>query len=159
MTVMASLTLVATFIADDPLKLIEQLYRDEALGERISSAVASGNSRSRAFNANTSRLATWLDMACKSYPPQEGRPRIVRRELGSISQHDAGSKPIATDESVFPTDHRKLKVRSVLDLPLWEKAGWMGVFLGVHEPGFPPIIGRSEEHTSALQSLMRISYA
>src|SRR3546814_4628863 len=29
----------------------------------------------------------------------------------------------------------------------------------LHHQGFPPVIRRSEEHTSELQSLMRISYA
>src|SRR3546814_3630890 len=41
-----------------------------------------------------------------------------------------------------------------------EAAQWVGFLaLGVHEPASKWVLSRSEEHTSELQSLMRISYA
>src|SRR3546814_8620641 len=48
--------------------------------------------------------------------------------------------------------------KRVIDTPLAE-SGIVGTAIGLAMGGFRPVCERSEEHTSELQALMRISYA
>lgn len=126
MTYAASMVFVSTCAGDNPLGLIEQLYRDDALAERISTAVASAASCTRTFGPATVRLSRWVAMSTTSYPPTDTRPPIVRRKLdplpGEIEEQAARQATRA-----MPLDHRDLEVRSILDIPLWERSGWVGL--------------------------------
>lgn len=138
MTLLPALILATTCTGDRPLDIIEQLYRDEALAERIATAVASANSRSRAFSFDASRLSEWREMSQSDYALKLDRPGIAPQRLdamedGGLSSFD-GTQP-------QPKDHRALEVRSILNFPLWEKAGWDSLLLGVYGPGLPPVLG------------------
>lgn len=56
----------------------------------------------------------------------------------SYPQPKGGSR----DEPEFPklTDHRDVKVRSVIDIHLWDRAGWIGAAYGRVNPKAPPFL-------------------
>lgn len=141
MTYVASMVFVASCVTDNPLSLIEQLYRDEALGERISTAVASAASRSRAFTSAASRLSDWVAISETSYPPTDNRPLIVRRKLDPIPSEDEVREVRGADfEPAMPRDHRDLEVRAILEVPLWERSGWAGLLSCTFGAAAPPIM-------------------
>lgn len=149
MTLMACLIFGITCMADDRIALIDRLFQDEALAERISTAVSCGIFHSRAFNGDVPRLATWSEMASTSYQPLDDRPTITHRDLESASEGDAKPNSAETTRGGFPSDHRNLEVRSVIDIPLWEKAGWTGVLFADFGPGAPPVMGLLFENPDA----------
>lgn len=138
MTLLPALIFATTCTGDRPLELIEQLYRDEALAERIATAVASANSRSRAFSSDASRLSEWREMSQTDYALKPDRPRIAPQRRGAREDEGMSSSDGAPPQ---PKDHRALEVRSILNFPLWEKAGWDSLLLGVYGPGLPPVLG------------------
>src|SRR3546814_7167227 len=58
---------------------------------------------------------------------------------------------VPRDISAYP--NLKAYLAKIVERPAFKRA------LKVGDPGLKPVIDRSEEHTSELQSLMRISYA
>jgi len=135
MSLLVGLVFSNTCIAADPHSLIEQLYTEEALGERTSGAIASANSRNRVFGEPISRMEDWWALGGENYPPKSARPKP-----GPFSwSPDRGAN--AEDPFAAPTSHRDLAVRSIIDLPLWERAGWSGMFFMRLEQGMPPAIG------------------
>lgn len=127
-------------ILRDPVEVFDGLFANEALGERISAALASLNSRSRAFLRPLSRIETWRAMGGAAYDLQPDAPTVI----GSRSAKPLEGEEDATgaDDS-WKRDHRRIEVRSIIDLPVWEKAGWLGLALGAGPPGTLPILGFS----------------
>src|SRR3546814_7432099 len=94
------------------------------------------------------RISDWSSDVCSS---DLGRGEVDRQPLGRRSNHHIAIPGIA----IAPRVTRKVERRPDLRgrrLRLFE------IGLAVGEPRLEPVL-RSEEHTSELQSLMRISYA
>lgn len=132
--------LVATSTADGQKISLEKLFRQESLLERVSSAVASSNSRIRSMNSQASRLAEWDALSLETFPPKPDRPVIVR-----VPDSDPEEETVS--ERYAAGDHRSVEVRSILDIPQWDSAGWIGVMLGLEYD--LPIIGLHFEDREA----------
>lgn len=137
---LSTLMLVATSTADGQKISLEKLFRQESLLERVSAAVASSNSRIRAMNSQVSRLAEWDALAFERFPPKPERPVIVR-----VPESDPEEAKVS--ERYATGDHRSVAVRSILDIPQWERAGWIGVMLGLEHD--LPIVGLHFEDREA----------
>lgn len=130
---------LTTCVVKDAMGLFKTLFEEEALGERISAALASVNSRSRAFTSPVSRLSPWNALSVEDFPLTSDAPR----QIGSGAKPDATVKaePVMPDQHDWKQDHRRVEVRSVIDLPLWEKAGWTALMLGAGPAGVLPVMG------------------
>ena len=137
---LSTLMLVATSVADRQKISLDKLFRQESLLERVSAAVASANSRIRAMNSQASRLAEWDELSLERFPPKPDRPVIVR-----VPESDPEEEKVS--ERYATGDHRAVEVRSILDIPQWERAGWIGVMLGLEHD--LPIVGLHFEHREA----------
>src|SRR3546814_2706612 len=91
---------------------------------------------------------------------------LLRGEMTLIGAHEADDQEDRADQNVKAVEARRhIEGRAVVALP--EAEGRMGIFIGLdrREDGAEDdrqpqaFLQRSEEHTSELQSLMRISYA
>src|SRR3546814_9867378 len=90
------------------------------------------------------------------------RAREHRRRLGHVAPDpddlviDRKRLAVGADQRAV---HRLLPVERVAPLPIEDAVGAVADRLPCHRPRLAGIEHRSEEHTSELQSLMRISYA
>lgn len=124
-------------VVKDAMGLFIGLHEKEALSERISAAIASVNSRSRTFTTTLSRLEPWLEMGGTDYPLREDAPTVIG-DPSSAPQPDGYDQ---ADQDAWRRDHRQIQVRSILNFPLWEKAGWTGFMLGDYGKDHPPVMG------------------
>jgi len=137
---LSTLMLLATSTSDGQKISLENLFRQESLLERVSAAVASSNSRIRSMNSQASRLAEWDALSLETFPPKQDRPVMVR-----VPDSDPEEEKVS--ERYAAGDHRSVEVRSILDIPQWERAGWIGVMLGLEYD--LPIIGLHFEDRDA----------
>lgn len=130
---------LTTCVVTDGMTLFKSLFEQEALSERISAALTSVNSRSRAFTSPLSRLQPWEAMSVEAFPLTPDAPLAV----GSKVRPAAGANDDAAelDEDGWKRDHRRVEVRSVIDYALWERAGWTALMLGAGPPGVLPVMG------------------
>src|SRR3546814_2055643 len=75
----------------------------------------------------------------------------------AVRKHD--TRTVAQREDIGVIGCRQIRVYDDLPEPAVVQAIYRSDKLGRTHPGRPEFDGRSEEHTSELQSLMRISYA
>lgn len=129
----------ATCFVRDMAATLERFFADEAVLDRFAMVVAVGNSRRRAFNDSVGRVSRWTRDADTAYAIQASRPAIVRRNLDIASIEDESDTPSACDggHRTLPTDHRDISVRSLIDMGLWNRAGWTGTAF-TWEPNAPP---------------------
>lgn len=123
----------------DLQKTVERFFANEAVLDRVSMIVVVGNSRQRIFKKAVSKLSDWTQLATTSFPLAPSRPSIRRRALGPAEKDDDA----APDDRRSPPrlkDHRDLGVRSVIDLHLWNRAGWTGAAFADWGPAYPPAI-------------------
>lgn len=97
-------------------------------------------SRARIFGG-VARLTDWDQHSPQSYDVQATRPCIVRsasamqRNQSEAGDDDGASAPPAVH------DHREIRVRSVIDVHLWDRAKWIGAAYGDIGPHAPPWFG------------------
>jgi len=108
---------------------LEHLYSDEAVLERISMIAVLPNSFSRVFGDSMYRLDNWSEFVRSSYPLQADRPSIQRRKLVPLDDEvsDNVDEPDRQYFGMTSQSHRDISVRSVIDIHLWNQAGWKGV--------------------------------
>ncbi len=125
----AGVTMYSVCAIKDVKNTIEHLFSDEAVMERISMIAVSSNSYNRVFGSSISRLDNWSEHVRSSYPLQADRPSIQRRKLTPLDSEgsDNEDKPDWQDCGMTAQSHRDISVRSVIDIHLWNKAGWKGV--------------------------------
>jgi hypothetical protein len=128
---------LAACVVKDPMGLFQGLYEKEALGERIHAAIASVNSRSRAFNSPLSRIGSWFELGGAEYPLRPEAPILAA--VPSSAPKRANEE--ALDRESWKRDHRKVAAKSIINYRLWEQAGWLGLMLAVYPDGVPPLIG------------------
>lgn len=136
---LAAAIFAATCFVQDMQQTVDRFFTNEAVLERVSMIVVAGNSRQRTFNKAVSKLSEWTQLATTSFSFEPSRPSIRRRALGSAEEDidaAAGNRPNPSR----PKDHSDLGVRSVIDLHLWNRAGWTGVAFADWGPPYPPVI-------------------
>jgi hypothetical protein len=138
---LAATVFAATCFVKDARKTVEQLFESEAVLDRIAMVVIVGNSLQRIFKTGVSRLGDWTKMAASTFTLEPSRPVIDRHPQGPArSRKDDDGQPAAGDQRgpVPPSDHRDLGVLSVIDVHLWNRAGWSGAAFADWGPRLPP---------------------
>ena len=150
---LAAAIFAATCYVEDMGKTIEHLFDNEAVLDRISMVVVVGNSRQRIFKEGLSKLSDWTQMAVSEFTLEPSRPVITRRLLDTVE--DQESRSTAGKRSApFPTnDHRHLGVLSVIDVHLWNQAGWTGTAFTHWGPSYPPAIALMFKHEDAARKI------
>lgn len=137
---LASSIFATTCYVEDLRKTIEQLFENEAVLDRIGMIVVVGNCRQRIFKRRMSRLSDWTQLATSEFTLESSRPVITRRALDSEDDDEGLSAPRGR-RAPFPIrDHRDLGVRSIIDVHLWDRAGWTGAAFAHWGPSYPPAI-------------------
>lgn len=136
---LAATIFTATCFVKDLEQTVKRLFTNETVLDRVSMIVVVGNSRQRIFKKAVSKLSDWTQLASSSFSLKPSRPSIRRRALGSSEEDE---DVIAADRYNLsqPKDHRDLSVRSVIDLHLWNRAGWKGAAFADWGPPYPPAI-------------------
>ena len=136
---LAAAIFAATCFVKDMQQMVERFLTNEAVLDRVSMIVVVGNSRQRIFKKAVSKLGDWTQLVTTSFPLESTRPSICRRALGSAEDDDDAAIDDRRSPSL-PKDHRDLGVRSVIDLHLWNRAGWTGAAFADWGPAYPPAI-------------------
>ncbi|EIM01154.1 hypothetical protein UUA_05272 [Rhodanobacter thiooxydans LCS2] len=137
---LAATIFAATCYVEDLKQTVEHLFENEAVLDRIGMVVVAGNSRQRIFKRGLSKLGDWVQMATSVFTLESARPTITRRALDPVEDGE-GYSATGGSSALFQThDHRDLDVRSVIDVHLWNRAGWTGVAFAHWGPSYPPAI-------------------
>lgn len=152
---LAATAFAATCFMKDARKTVEQMFESEAVLDRIAMVVMIGNSRQRIFDRGVSRLRDWTKMAASTFTLRPARPVISRRPQGpSRSRKNDNGRPAAEDRApVRPSDHRDLGVLSVIDVHLWDRAGWTGAAFASLGQGLPPGIALMFKNEEAARKI------
>jgi len=133
---------MATCAVRDVDATFTRFFSDDAVLHRIAMIAVAGNSRLRLFKSGVSRLCDWTKLAEMSFALQPSRPNIVRRKLKPREDgKEENDKSAGNLGKLFPSkDHRDLSVRSIIDIHLWDRAGWTGTAFADWGPPYPPAI-------------------
>lgn len=132
---------VTTCAVRDINATFDRFFRDDAVLHRIAMILAACNSRSRLFKSGISRLIDWNRLAKTTFTLQLSRPNIVRRRLKPQDDVCELNDKLARNIEESPIkDHRDLSVRSIIDIRLWNRAGWAGTAYADWGPPHPPAI-------------------
>ena len=127
MTVAASV-LATTSHVEDLEEFLSRLHADERVGNRIAVMLETPNFYSRIFGRPLTRLADLIGEEDDRFPLRD-RPQLERLEE---------EEPVSEPRRRAPT-HRNLSVKSVVDIPLWDKAVWRGAGYAGLGPTEPPV--------------------
>lgn len=116
-----------------------RLFKTDAAMDRASMIGSLCFSRQRIFGG-VSRLTSLDKHSPKRFEARPDKPAVDRELPPSMTSTPAKDEP--RDKPDFPkmTDHRDVKVHSVIDVHLWDRAGWMGAAYGVVDPKAPPFL-------------------
>jgi hypothetical protein len=119
---------------------VPRLFKTDAAIDRASMIGSLCFSRQRIFGG-VSRLTSWDKHSPTRFEARPGRPAVQREP--PPDRTTASTKGEVRDEPDLPkmTDHRDVKVHSVIDVHLWDRAGWVGAAYGVVDPKAPPFMG------------------
>ena len=147
----------ATCAVQDIDATFTHFFRDDAVLHRIAMIAAAGNSYQRLFKNAVARLSDWTNLAEIVFPLQPSHPKIVR--CSPITREDAIEKndqPANNLGNLIPSkDHRDLSVRSIIDIHLWDRAGWNGTAFADWGPPYPPAIALLFTDADAARGIFR----
>lgn len=128
----------ATCHAKDFKETMHQLFQADGAMDRAAMIGSLCFSRQRIFNG-VARLAKWDKHPPKKFEARPNRPSVVR-ERPTLEEAKKGET--ASEDFHFSkiTDHRDVKVLSVIDVHLWNRAEWTGAAYGVAHPKAPPFM-------------------
>ena len=131
---------VATCGTDDMEATLNRFFDDEAVQYRIAMISVVGNSHQRVFKSGIARLDDWTTLAQTAFPLRPDHPTIVRRKLesGSETEDDTEIEDAGHEFQRWSKDHREFSVRSIIDVHLWNEAGWVGIAFAAWGPSNPP---------------------
>lgn len=125
---------------NNPQEALPRLFENDAAIDRVAMVASVCLSRSRIFGG-VSRLAAWERHSPERYGVLPTRPRIVR----SVTAIRPGEAQKGDDERPLGRpaiyDHRDMRVRSVIDVHLWNRAKWIGAAYGDMGPHASPWLG------------------
>jgi hypothetical protein len=124
--------LATTCVVHDIEALLRKLHDDDGVQHRMGMITAAPTSYHRVTSEYLSRLSDWRDVIRRQYPLQRPRPSL------SIIKRDIPEGDDDIDEKFM--SHRGLRVKSVIDVPAWDQAHWMGtLFVQIGPPRIPGI--------------------
>ncbi|NCT81674.1 MAG: tetratricopeptide repeat protein [Comamonadaceae bacterium] len=121
----------------DPKVALPRLFESDAAIDRIAMVGSVCLSRARIFGG-VARLSAWDRHSPTRYELLPNRPHITRSK--TAPRHDVPSQdPSSGDSGVAATRvHRDMRVKSVIDVHLWDRAGWIGAAYGSMGPDDMP---------------------
>lgn len=119
--------------------VVQKLFKTDAAMDRAAMIGSLCLSRQRVFNG-VSRLTSWDKYSPKRFEGRPDRPTVDRAI--PPSRTSTPGKDELPDNLVLPkvTNHRDVKVHSVIDVHLWDRADWMGAAYGIADPAAPPFM-------------------
>lgn len=136
--------LAAAFIMDDAEDLIETLFVEETVQNRMTMIVAAGTSYHRVAGKSLCRLSDWHEFVDSSYAPRLPKPTLKQIEFERTEDEGLANRSKdkgAGDGRRFePEDHRTLSIRSVIDIHAWDTACWKGAGFLQLNPVDPPVL-------------------
>ncbi len=121
----------ATCLVRDMQATLKRFFDDDAVLDRVAMIAVIGNSHQRFLKSSVSQLNDWTKLVETTFALQPSRPNIVRRKLEPLED---GKE----EESAPAGNHRDLSVRSIIDIHLWNRAGWSGTAFADWGPPYPP---------------------
>jgi hypothetical protein len=127
--------LAATCVVENEPALLDKLYGDEAVDARMAMIATAPTSYHRLASTNMSRLSDWQEAVKKEYPLKTPRPQL---KLVDFKVPESGEDD--NDSGAVPhlTNHRAMRIRSVIDVHAWDQAGWKGACYLNYGPGRAP---------------------
>ena len=132
--------LAATCYSPDIEKLLMQVHDNGVVADRMTMVMAACNSYSRALGRRVSRLPEGGEAF-----PLRSRPTVDVRPL-------EWEEPQPSDQQTDGS-HRAMGVRSVIDVHLWDRAGWRGAAYFGYGPQVPPVLALMFEDREAAQKI------
>ncbi|QKH35701.1 hypothetical protein FOC84_12405 [Achromobacter pestifer] len=128
----------ATCLARNFEEAMHQLFQTDGAMDRAAMIGSLCFSRQRIFSG-VARLAGWDKHSPKKFEARSNRPPVVRERPARKEprEGDTASRDFHLSNM---TDHREMKVHSVIDVHLWDRAEWTGAAYGVAHPEAPPFI-------------------
>ncbi len=122
--------------------IFTRFFSDDAVLHRIAMIAVAGNSHSRLFETSVTRLSDWTELTENTFSLQPLHPKIVRRKLKSREdEREEKEQPAVNIGNLIPSrDHRDLTVHSIIDIHLWDRAGWSGTAFADWGAPYPPAI-------------------
>jgi hypothetical protein len=132
----------ATCAVRDIDTTFKRFFSDDAVLHRTAMIVISGNSHQRLLKSGVARLSDWSKLTEKTYSLRLSRPNIIRRKLKPREdEREEKKQPAGNLGNLFPQkDHRDFSVRSIIDIHLWDRAGWTGTAFADSGITYPPAI-------------------
>jgi hypothetical protein len=139
---LAGYIFTATCAVRDINATFTHFFKDDAVLHRVAMIAVAGNSHQRLFKSGVARLSGWTKLAEKTFALRPSRPNIVRRKLNPREdEREKKDQPAGKlGNFIPPKDHRGLNVRSIIDIHLWDRAGWSGTAFADWGPPYPPAI-------------------
>lgn len=130
----------STCHVNNPKEALPRLFEIDAGIDRVAMVGSVCLSRARVFGG-VSRLSAWDKHSPERYDILPTRPRIVRS--ATAMRHGESQKEDEKGSSDRPAvhDHRDMRVRSVIDVHLWDRAKWIGAAYGDMGPDATPWFG------------------
>ncbi|MDP2821645.1 MAG: hypothetical protein Q8O52_03045 [Sulfuritalea sp.] len=130
----------STCQVNNPKDTLPRLFENDAAIDRVAMVGSVCLSRARIFGG-VSRLAAWDRHSPKRYEVLPTRPRIVRSATPMLrGESQKGDEEGLLDRPAV-LSHRDMRVRSVIDVHLWDRAKWIGAAYGDVGPHAPPWFG------------------
>jgi hypothetical protein len=139
--------MAATCMVGNVSDLLDKLYGDEAVDSRMALIAAAPTSHHRLTSKHMLRMSEWQDVVRKEYPLKTPRPQLEIVDLKQPeSDYGGGDAPDLTD-------HRAMRVHSVIDAHAWDQADWKGAAYLNYGPGQPPGIALMFEDKNAARKI------
>ncbi|WP_257385055.1 tetratricopeptide repeat protein [Tahibacter caeni] len=132
---------------------IARLFKTDAAIDRVAMIGSVCSSRQRIFRG-VSRLSSWDRYEPKRFEAKLDRPKVKREPpLAKAHSQETGEFVDERPEVLKMTDHRDVKVRSVIDIHLWDRAGWTGTAYGMFAPEAPPFMALMFKNREAAKKI------
>jgi hypothetical protein len=140
----------ATCIVHDVKTLVESLYADEAVQQRITMIAAASNSYNRVVSRSFARISDWQEAVRRSYPLRDQPTSLPRVTLSRHVEVPEGSNDAG--DGTFE-NHRGMSISSVIDVHAWDRAEWRGCGYLQLGPPRPPCMVFLFENTEAARMI------
>ena len=159
----AAQVLGAAFFIPDSERTIEAMTRGERVFERMSLVTSAAFSYHRMNGRYLTRPEDLVESNLRDYPPRGPRPLIEKMDLAAIVAEKRGvSREAVEEREPLGKSHLGVGVRSVIDVHLWDRAGWRGFGWIENKAGFPPFVAlifRNEETAAKIFERWRTNIA
>lgn len=133
----------------DSKALLEKLFADEAVMQRITMASVAVNSYSRVTGKAFLQLTEWQHGVRRSYPLRDTGVDLPRVAL----VRPADEPEQSGDAASWTANHRDMRVSSVIDVHAWDKARWRGCGYIGYGPTLAPAMAFLFENAMAARKI------